>query len=181
MSIVAFPFVPWEQFLTKDDWNDLSTALHENRQPSPAVRALSRANWFVNEEDPPTALVESVIGLELAVDAFLTERFARSGIPGQVQMSLGKFYELPLGVRMITALAALEQPIEPNIVTSALMAVKMRNDYVHKGKLPPPSAKDRIQSIFHIVCRLLPSPGPKVPVWAQTARMLYSAEMGQGA
>jgi hypothetical protein len=164
--------VPWDQFLTEQDWRTLAEVLKHDLEPDLAVKVLSRANRFLDEGELATSLVESITALEIAIERFLARRLARSGVQQITQIT--KTDEYGMGSRLKIVLAILDPPADADDASRALAAVEGRNTFVHEGVLPPRLTQANVRSVLTIVARLLEPPGPKLPVWALDSRMLYS-------
>jgi len=166
--VTVMPAIPWAQFLTEQDWRELAKALQAGLEPGVAVKALSRSNRFLDEDEDATALVEGVTALEIAIREYVNRRLERSEVP-----EIADFNELTRTSQLKVVLAILDPPVESDLAKNAIKAIEQRNDFVHRGILPPESADENVKAVLHVAARLLEPPGPKLPQWTLGSRMLY--------
>ncbi|HEY6073823.1 MAG TPA: hypothetical protein VIV15_10620 [Anaerolineales bacterium] len=160
--------IDWEQFLTEQDWRAFADAVKRESESDPAVKMLSRANGFLNQDEVATSLVESISSLEIAMERFVARRLGRSGIS-----RFKEFDDYKNGPKLRIVLAILDPPVSRGDATQALEAIEQRNKFVHEGVWPPNSAKANVRSVLGIVARLLGPPGPKLPSRAVGTRLVF--------
>lgn len=169
--VTVMPAIPWDQFLTEHDWGELAKALQAGFEPGVAIKALSRASRFLDEDEDVTALVEGITALEIAIREYVNRRLARSDVP-----EIADFNELTRASQLKVVLAVLDPPVDSDLAKDTLKAIEQRNDFVHRGILPPESVDENVRAVLHIAARLLEPPGPKLPQWTLGSRLLYPAD-----
>jgi len=148
----------FKEYLSEQDWQDLSQALEQDYEPSLAASILSLAHQLCDEDDLKHAFIEGVSALEIALQEFVD---CRLGSSETLRKSASKFMELPLPAQITIVATTLKLPVGD--VENAIKAVKRRNDVVHEGHNPPQDAKKELMGLMKIVGSLLAGPKFKFP------------------
>ena len=132
----------YKRYITEQDWRSLND--FKGDRPSFALDIISEANGSLATSDLKLCLIESATALEIALDEFIHVSNKSGKDPCKVFPQISNA-ALPV---KIGCLVALRGDVSPNIVTSAIEAIRMRNDVIHEGRRPE-------QSELRTACRAL--------------------------
>jgi hypothetical protein len=171
ISIVA-PKIPFGEFLTEEDWNELGQVFAEGYDPPLASMLLSRTNQLLCEGNLRYAFVEGVSALEVGLQAYMKTHI---GALQGAATAMSAFWNLPLNAQFLSV-AVVARVGEPKDLADTLEAIDLRNRIVHEGWDPPESTKAKVLALMRTTAGLLPGPKFKFPVHNLSGNKVYAPE-----
>jgi len=143
-----------QEFLTHEDWLEISKVVNENYEPSPAAFVLTRAYQLLDQGHLREAFIEGVTALEVALDDYIRQhRGSSKTVTGHIE----QFQGLPLPVR-VAAVAVISGSISESDVEDTATAYKVRNLVVHEGKRPSDGDESKLVVLLKTAGALIPGP-----------------------
>jgi hypothetical protein len=146
------------EYLTKQDWSQLSEVRGARDRPSPAALALTDAHRSEDQGHTSYAFLHGVTALELAVGECLRRQVTSPELKKLVEC----VWDLPLPARMVL-LSSSFPGIDETGVELAAKAIKTRNRFVHEGVFPSDASKGELRGLFRTIACLLASPEARFP------------------
>lgn len=149
----------FREYLTKDDWQELSKVSREACEPSLAALLLAQSHQSLDQGNLKHALIEGVSALEVAIEEFVRQKLYSDK---SLTKSMQTFWQLRLPARLIPVISTLGTTRLED-VELAVEAIHMRNRVVHDGWNPPESAKHEVRGLLRTISALLPGPRFRFP------------------
>lgn len=149
----------FREYLTEEDWHELSKVVEEEYDPSLAAFTLARTHLLLDQENLKHAFVEGVSALELALEEFIHQKLHGAN---SLHDSMSAFWNLSLPTRVITVATILGKP-PLQIIERATKAIDIRNRIVHEGYDPPDTSKQQLRDLLETVSTLLSGPQFRFP------------------
>jgi hypothetical protein len=119
-------------------WPAIQDAVRENREPGPGQEFIVNAMEHVRRGNLRYALLEAVIGLEIAMMSFMRLFLERRGIPkNRIEQFLSPTLTLHDRISVLLDLTSRSGEVEGRDIDPVITAIKWRNQIVHRhGKIP---------------------------------------------
>lgn len=143
-----------EEYLSAQDWQDLSKSRPEHYQPTIAEELLCRTHELTNRGEFRYAFIEGITGLELALGEFTRTRLKRLSIETN---SNNQFPNIPLDQKLTIISLAIGN-INTEDFKMALEAIKTRNKIVHEGAHINNASEQQLLGLLKVIATLLPGP-----------------------
>ena len=143
----------FDEYMTKDDWDDLAEILNSGYEPSQGCLLLMQAHRSKDQGDTVYAFVEGVTALEVAI----AEAVRRNVTSKALTHSIQSFWTLKLPAQL-ALIASIAADVTHDDIEHAATAVGIRNKIVHDGKKPSANADKHLAGLFRTVAALLSGP-----------------------
>ncbi len=152
----------FREYLSEVDWRQLGLLIRDGYEPSTGALVLAQAHRFLGRGDVRQAIIEGVCALEVALSEFVRDRL---GCDRDLAECMQSFWNLPLRAQVIVVATTLGGIPEQGIEDSVEL-VRVRNDMLHKGKVPPDDAVRRMSGLMNTVAALLSGQTFRFPSFA---------------
>jgi hypothetical protein len=150
-----------EEYLDYEYWLEIKNALENNLEITEERYFFVNSLEHIHSNNIRLAVIETVIGLEIAVNKYLTDYLKFKNIPSD---RIGNLINSKTGIHsMVSVLLDLsieEEVMETIKIDEVLKLITLRNDIIHHNKQIPKEPSER-KEIFnqiastHILCKLL--------------------------
>ncbi len=174
LYVTKLPRRGFGEYLTKDDWEHLSSSFDPYETPSLATIILGKAHEFYDNGELKQSFVEGVTALEVALSEFVLRKLADE--PQMSEDASRIFSDPSKGVQEKFKLVSLiSSSVSNEIYKKTLEAIKIRNNIVHRGDNSSISDETALQALFHVITVFLSDDEYKFPVLIN-GNMLYAPE-----
>jgi hypothetical protein len=151
----------YQEFLLKEDWNQIAELIHKDYEPTIAAALLNRAHILNNQGDLRASFLEGVSALELAIKEFIESKIPRSE---SVTKAMNQFWEMGLPSKVIS-IGLASGIVSSSDMENTIKAIDIRNKITHEGWEPEnlELSKLVIMGLFRTVSGLLSAPKFKFP------------------
>jgi hypothetical protein len=148
----------FKDYLTREDWTELSKIMETDYIPSVAAIILRRAHRLLDQGEIKQALIETVTALEIAISDFMRQKVKSSQL---LSAKVQSFWNLPLPTQIISIAATLgTTPLQD--IETVIRVIDMRNEVVHEGTDPSHDCA-AILKVLETIALLLAGPEFKFP------------------
>lgn len=158
----------FDDYLTKDDWQQIARLSSDEYEPSLAEVLLGEAHELRDTGNLRHALVQGVTALEAALEQVLRERAAglRAVDPDLADRLWGSWTNnISLPIRLTATATILGNP-PPQDIQRAIEAIKLRDKVVHEGWRPAADDRDvelNLSKLLTVSAALLSRPTFRFP------------------
>jgi hypothetical protein len=165
--------LPYNEYLTEEDWKVLQNISKLKYEPSAATEILARAYKFLKQDRIKQAVIEGVTALEIAINEVVRQALGNNAA---LLKSIQAFWQLPLPTQVVT-LTSITGGSPLQDVESAIKIIEIRNKAVHEGLFPlPENTKEELTKLLKVTANLLPSPKLKFPSYDTRNNEIKTAE-----
>ena len=141
-------------YLTEKDRKEVAKVVQKGYEPTLAGQILCRAQQFADQDNLKYAFTEGVLALELAISEFVKKNLQ---VVPSLLGEISSFWKLPLRAQLVSV-AAISERIPTEHIEKAIEAIKIRNELVHEGSVPPSNAIDKLYGLLNATAALISGP-----------------------
>lgn len=151
----------YQEYLTRDNWQELREVLNRDYEPTLPAFILTRARRLVEQGEAKQALIEAVTTLEVSLNDFISRKVGANQLLSDKVQS---FWNLPLPAQVISV-AAILGTIPLQEIETVVKVIDVRNKVVHDGSEPPEDTASDILKVLKVAAALLAGPQFKFPTY----------------
>jgi hypothetical protein len=174
IHLPSLPGKGFGEYLTKDDWNNLSSSFDPYKSPSLASVILGRAHRLFDQGESRQSFVEGVTALELSMSELIYRNLSNQ--QRILSEAINIFNNPQTGVRdkfkLVSVITGL---ISDEAFEKTLEAIDIRNEIVHKGDDSGIGKEDTLFALFNTITIFLEKEIYKFPVLVN-GNMLYAVD-----
>lgn len=142
------PEEDFQEYITKEDFSELTKFVQEGFEPSLSASFLTSAHRLFDEGKIRYSFIEAVISLELAIRDYIRSKISNSK---ELTKNFDSFWNLPIRAQVISMSLGMAD-LSNKDLELALKAIDYRNKTVHEGFIP--QSKDT-QDCFYALLRII--------------------------